>query len=167
MTPKPHITATPAAPGDPGDAHGGDASAYSAYRLFQMALVGLGMALLSIRAEQAVAIAAALAWAVFLSVLLGTSPADRRNARVLVCLDTAMWGIIVLIVGLALGSLSWPWLLASQAVMALVFLLRRRELGLSLGKAAALWFLVLDGVYVAVYFAVLAVQAATGLEGAS
>ncbi|MEM6332451.1 MAG: hypothetical protein AAF823_03830 [Planctomycetota bacterium] len=167
MTPKPDISIPPVTPADPGDAHGGDPSAYSAFRLFQMALVGLGMALLAIRAEQAVAIAAALAWAVFLSVLLGMSSGEQRIARVRVCLDTAAAGIVVLIVGLALGSLSWPWLLGSQAVMALMFLLRRRELGLSLMGAAGLWFLVLDGVYVAVYFAVLAVQAATGLGGAS
>jgi len=126
--------------------------AYTAFRLFQMALVGLGTALLAINAELAVAIAAPIAWAALLSVLLLTPRRTTvQHARVLVCIDTATAGIVVLLVGLAMGETSWPWLVASQVVMAMVFLVRHRALRLRLWQAAAAWFGVLDGVYALVW----------------
>jgi len=146
-TPTKHHHAGPA-----DDRPGQREQVYTAFRLFQMALVGLGTALLAINADLRVAIAAPIAWAALIAVLLLT---DRRptvqHERVLVCLDTATAGIVVLLIGLAVGDVTWPWLVGSQVVMAAVFLLRRRSLRMTLAWAAAAWFGVLDGVYTIVW----------------
>jgi hypothetical protein len=127
------------------------AASYPAFRLFQLAVVGLGTALLAIQADAAVGIAAPVAWASLLAVLLADRRPEVRLARVRVCIDTATAGIGVLMVGLAMGDVSWPWLLASQAVMAAAFLPRYRAMRLSPWRAAAAWFVVLDGVYLLVW----------------
>ncbi|MEM9253685.1 MAG: hypothetical protein AAGB29_15200 [Planctomycetota bacterium] len=128
------------------------AQPYSAFRLFQMALVGLGTAAIAIQASLAVAIAAPIAWAMLLAVLLTSDRrAEVQHRRVMVCLDTAAAGIVVLLAGVVIDGVTWPWLLASQVVMAVAFLTRWRRLGLSPAWAAAAWFGVLDGVYLIVW----------------
>ncbi|MEM0913682.1 MAG: hypothetical protein AAGK09_03635 [Planctomycetota bacterium] len=125
---------------------------YSAFRLFQLAPIGMAAACLANSKDVAVAIAATVAWVALLIVLLATdSRSDIQHRRILVCLDSATLGSMVLLIGWLVDGISWPWLLASQAVMAVAFLTRWRRLGLSPAWAAAAWFGVLDGVYLIVW----------------
>ncbi|MEM9789370.1 MAG: hypothetical protein AAF842_03080 [Planctomycetota bacterium] len=125
---------------------------YTAWRLFQLASIGLAAACLANGQDVAVAIAAPIAWAALLIVLLASDRRARvQHHRVSVCLDSAMLGSVVLLVGWLVDGISWPWLLASQVVMAIAFLTRWRRLGLSPLRAAAAWFGVLDGVFLLVW----------------